>query len=231
MIRSATVAPLAVLGSLCVAAEAGPVDSLKADARRLLAPPQLHLIFAGVAAGGLATRLDHELEWELPGDGFASAAFDLADIYGSTGKSVAAGAVLWTLAKWRDWGGLKTQSEEGLRSIAAAALVVGPLKLATRRSRPDRSGRLSFPSGHTATAFALSTVLARRQGPRIGLPAYALAVLVPGARIGAKKHHFSDAVAGACIGTAAGLAVGLAGSDPAFQARFDPPGGQVSWRF
>ena len=231
MIRSAKVAPLAVLGCLCVAAEAAPLDSLKADARRLLVPPQLHLIFAGVAAGGLVTRLDHKLAWELPGDGFASAALDLADLYGSTGKTIAAGAVLWTLAKWRGWGGLKTQSEEGLRSIAAAALVVGPLKLAIRRSRPDGSGRLSFPSGHAATAFALSTVLARGHGPRIGLPAYALAALVPAARIGGKKHHFSDAVAGACIGTAAGLAVGLAGSDPALQARINPTGWQVSWRF
>ena len=231
MIRSATVAPLAVLGCLCVAAEAGPVDSLKADARRLLAPPQLHLIFAGVAAGGLATRLDDELEWDLPGDGFPGAALDLADIYGSTGKTVAAGVVLWTLAKWRDCGGLKTQSEEGLRSISAAALVVGPLKLATRRSRPDGSGRLSFPSGHTATAFALSTVLARRHGPRIGLPAYALAALVPAARIGARKHHFSDAVAGACIGTAAGLAVGIDDGNPSLQARINPTGWRICWTF
>ncbi len=231
MIRSVTVAPLAVLACLCVAAEAAPLDSLKADARRLLAPPQLHLIFAGVAAGGLATRLDDELAWELPGDGVASAVFDLADIYGSAGKTIVVGAVLWTLAKWRDWGGLKTQSEDGLRSIAAAALVVGPLKLATRRSRPDGSGRLSFPSGHTATAFALSTVLARGHGRRIGLPAYALAALVPAARIGGKKHHFSDAVAGACIGTAAGLAVGIGGSSPALQARINPAGWRICWTF
>ena len=231
MIRSASLASLAAVGFFCVAVEAGPLDSLKADARRLLAPPQLHLIFAGIAVGGLATRIDDELEWELPGGRFAAAAFDLTDIYGSTGKTAAAGAVLWTLAKWRDCGRVKIQSEEGLRSVAAAALLVAPLKLTTRRRRPDGSDRLSFPSGHTATAFALSTVLARRHGLRIGLPAYALAVLVPAARIGEKKHHFSDAVAGAFIGAAAGRAVGIEGSYSALEARFHPPGWRVNWRF
>lgn len=231
MIRPVSIASLVPLVSLCVAAEAGPLDSLKADARRLLAPPRLHLILAGIAVGGVATRIDDRLEWELPGGGIPAAAFDLAEVYGSTGKTVASGAVLWTLARWRNSGGLKTQSEEVLRSVAAAALIVAPLKLAARRRRPDGSDRLSFPSGHTATAFALSSVLARRHGPLVGLPAYGLAVLVPVGRIGEKKHHFSDAVAGACIGIAAGRAVGIAGGGPAIQTRLDPPGGRISWSF
>lgn len=231
MIRPASIGSLAVLVFLCVAAEAGPLDSLKADARRLLAPPQVHLILAGTAMGGLATRIDGRLKWELPGGGISAAAFNLAEYYGSTGKTAAAGVVMWTLASWRNSGGLRTQSEEVLRSVAAAALIVAPLKLAVRRRRPDGSDRLSFPSGHTATAFALSSVLARRHGPLVGLPAYGLAVLVPVGRIGEKKHHFSDAVAAACIGTAAGWAVGTGGSNPDLQVRIDPPGWLVSLRF
>ena len=137
--------------------------------------------------GGLATRIDGRLKWELPGGGISAAAFNLAEYYGSTGKTAAAGVVMWTLASWRNSGGLRTQSEEVLRSVAAAALIVAPLKLAVRRRRPDGSDRLSFPSGHTATAFALSSVLARRHGPLVGLPAYGLAVLVPVGRIGEKK--------------------------------------------
>ena len=231
MIRPVSIGNLAALVSLCAAVEAVPLDSLKADARRLLAPPRLHLVLAGMAMGGLATRIDDRLEWELPGGGISSAAFDLAGYYGSTGKTAAAGAVLWTLGGWREADGLRTQSEEVLRSIAAAALIVAPLKLATRRRRPDGGDRLSFPSGHTATAFALSSVLARRHGFRIGLPAYGLAVLVPVGRVGEKKHHFSDAVAGACIGAAAGWAVGIGRGNPALQARFDPAGMRAHWTF
>ena len=126
MIRPASIGNLAALVSLCAAVEAVPLDSLKADARRLLAPPRLHLVLAGMAMGGLATRIDDRLEWELPGGGISSAAFDLAGYYGSTGKTAAAGAVLWTLAGWREADGLRTQSEEVLRSIAAAALIVAP---------------------------------------------------------------------------------------------------------
>ena len=230
MIRPASIGNLAALVSLCAVVDAVPLDSLKADARRLLAPPRLHLVLAGMAMGGLATRIDDRLEWELPG-GVSGAAFDLAEYYGSTGKTAAAGAVLWTLARWREADRLRTRSEEVLRSVAAAALIVAPLKLATRRRRPDGGGRLSFPSGHTATAFALSSVLARRHGLRIGLPAYGLAVLVPVGRVGEKKHHFSDAVAGACIGAAAGWAVGIGRGNPALQARFDPGGLRAHWTF
>ena len=231
MIRPASIGNLAALVCLSGAAEALPLDNLKADARRLLAPPQLHLVLAGMAMGGLATRIDDRLEWELPGGGVPGAALDLAGYYGSTGRTAAAGAVLWTLASWRNLGGLKTQSEEVLRSVAAAALIVAPLKLAARRRRPDGSDRFSFPSGHTATAFSLSSVLARRHGPAIGIPAYGLAVLVPVGRIGKKKHYFSDALAGACIGIAAGWAVETGRSNPALQAGIYPPGWLVSWRF
>ena len=161
----------------------------------------------------------------------AGAALDFVDTYGSTGKTAATAAAIWTLAKWGDCGGVKTQSGEAMRSVVAAAFIVAPLKLGTRRRRPDGSDRLSFPSGHTATALALSTVLARRHGVRIGFPAYSLALMVPAARIGEKKHHFSDAVAGACIGIAAGRAVGIGGDNPALQARFDPRGWRISWGF
>ena len=231
MIHTASAASLAALGYLCVSVQAGPLDTFREDARRMFSPPQLALIFTGVAAGGLAVRMDDNLKWELPDGGPAATVLDFVDMYGSTGKTAATAAAIWTFAKWGDCGGVKTQSEEAMRSVVAAAFIVAPLKLGTRRRRPDGSDRLSFPSGPTATAFALSTVLARRHGVLIGLPAYGLALLVPAARIGGKKHHFSDAVAGACIGMAAGRAVGIGGDNPALQARSDPPGWRISWGF
>ena len=231
MIHTASAASLAALGFLCVSAQAGPLDTIRADARRLFSPPQLTLIFAGVAAGGLATRIDDGLKWELSDGGRAAAALDFVDTYGSTGKTAATAAAIWTLAKWGECGGVKTQSGEAMRSVVAAAFIVAPLKLGTRRRRPDGSDRLSFPSGHTATAFALSTVLARPSRGSHWIAGVRLGIDGSGGADRWKKHHFSDAVAGACIGIAAGRAVGIGGDNPALQARFDPRGWRISWGF
>jgi membrane-associated phospholipid phosphatase len=57
------------------------------------------------------------------------------------------------------------------RGLALDFALTGVIKLAVGRDRPDYSNRLSFPSGHTSFAFAGSTVLARRCGWPVGLPA------------------------------------------------------------
>ncbi len=92
-------------------------------------------------------------------------------------------------------------------SIAAATLVTTGLKNAFPETRPDRSDRKSFPSGHTSTAFAAAASLYERQGARVGIPAFALASFVGVARVKADKHHWYDVVAGAGIGITTGLLV------------------------
>ena len=62
----------------------------------------------------------------------------------------------------------------------------------------------SFPSGHTATSFALAAVLAWRF-PRFGWLFYLLAALVGYGRVLSGSHHLSDVVAGAFVGIMAGL--------------------------
>jgi membrane-associated phospholipid phosphatase len=82
-------------------------------------------------------------------------------------------------------------------------------------------GALSYPSGHTATIFALAATVAvllyvpsRTAGarvPRIAIPAAfcVLGVVVAMGVIGLKWHYFTDTVAGAAvgIGTVCGLAL------------------------
>jgi len=65
----------------------------------------------------------------------------------------------------------------------------------------------SFPSGHTATAFAAATSILDRRGAGEGIPALALASFVGVARIKADKHHWYDVLAGAAIGSASGLLI------------------------
>jgi len=75
-----------------------------------------------------------------------------------------------------------------------------------RRSRPEGTG-FSFPSGHTATAFASATVLQRHFGWKAGVPAYAVASYVAMSRVQMKRHYLSDVAFGAALGIVAGRTV------------------------
>jgi membrane-associated phospholipid phosphatase len=93
-------------------------------------------------------------------------------------------------------------------SSAVANLVIKPL---TRRPRPDSSGLLaarrarmpessSFPSGHSASAFAFATGVGSVL-PVEAIPIRALASLVAYSRVHTGVHYPSDVVAGAFLGT------------------------------
>lgn len=92
-------------------------------------------------------------------------------------------------------------------SMAASFLVATGMKEAFPETRPDGSDRRSFPSGHTSTAFGAAASIWNRRGASEGIPAMAVASLVGLARVKADKHHWYDVVAGAAVGTTAGLLI------------------------
>lgn len=79
------------------------------------------------------------------------------------------------------------------------------LKQVIHEERPDHSDRKSFPSAHTAQAFAAAASLENRYGWQAGIPAFTLAGLVGVARVEARKHHWYDVAAGAAIGAGSGF--------------------------
>jgi undecaprenyl-diphosphatase len=103
----------------------------------------------------------------------------------------------------------------GLAALAVTAAVVNiAVKPLGRRRRPDRlegdvpvarhvrmpSSR-SFPSGHTAAAFAFSTGVGHVL-PVAGAPLHALAALVGYSRVHTGVHYPGDVIAGAMMGIA-----------------------------
>jgi membrane-associated phospholipid phosphatase len=104
---------------------------------------------------------------------------------------------------------LGKHDDRGLGQLALASastlIVVHTLKPTINRTRPDGGSR-SFPSGHTAMAFAGAGFVHLRYGWRLGIPAYAVGVFVGWSRVDSKQHHTSDVVAAGAIGIAANVA-------------------------
>ncbi|MCB0348081.1 MAG: phosphatase PAP2 family protein [Bdellovibrionales bacterium] len=93
-----------------------------------------------------------------------------------------------------------------LKSSFYSGLVVSVLKYTVREPRPNnRESRNSFPSGHTASAFAFASVVGAEHGLYYGTAAYALAALVGFSRMNDNKHYMHDVISGASIGLMYGL--------------------------
>lgn len=90
----------------------------------------------------------------------------------------------------------------GISSLILIASVRS-IKPLTHEERPDHSGFNSFPSGHTATAFAAAEWLRAEywhRSPWIGVAGYAVATTTGLLRVYNNRHWVSDVVAGAAIG-------------------------------
>lgn len=95
-----------------------------------------------------------------------------------------------------DYKGFVQLAESGATAVAVSYL----LKYTIKKERPDGSDKKSFPSNHTAVAFAGASYLQKRYGWSYGVPAYALSAYVAWGRVYAKRHDFWDVFAGAVIG-------------------------------
>lgn len=133
--------------------------------------------------------------------------------------SIASGVLLALFGGYRG----RRAAAAGLSSVAMTSLVVNlAVKPVARRRRPDRTGQgvpwarqvempgsRSFPSGHTASAVAFASGVARVL-PSAGLPLRVLAALVGYSRVHTGVHYPGDVVGGAVMGgVLADLTTGL----------------------
>jgi membrane-associated phospholipid phosphatase len=108
-------------------------------------------------------------------------------------------------------------ARSGLASVAVTATIVNiVIKPLSRRRRPDRAAEevplerqvrmpvsTSFPSGHSAAAFAFATGVGAVM-PTAGIPLRALAALVAYSRVHTGVHYPGDVIGGSLIGTTLG---------------------------
>jgi membrane-associated phospholipid phosphatase len=117
----------------------------------------------------------------------------------------------------------------GRRAALTGAVAIGvnsfvvnvPLKAIARRPRPDResTGNInerhvrmptsrSFPSGHSASAFAFATAVAAFR-PELGMGLRGLAAVVAYSRVHSGVHYPGDVLAGSLIGIGIGESTAL----------------------
>lgn len=81
--------------------------------------------------------------------------------------------------------------------------IIMPVKYLVKEERPDKTNNLSFPSGHTATAFSSAHFMFREYEDKslwLALSGYPLAAFTGIYRILNDKHWVGDVITGAGIG-------------------------------
>lgn len=120
-------------------------------------------------------------------------------------------ALMGTVSMWRPRLGWRIVRESALPLAIAIWLVEYPIKFYFRRRRPfitiiqaivigKKPGTWSFPSGHSATAFAGAWLFSRYFPKQWGL-LYTVASLVAFSRVYLGDHYPGDVVAGSSLGT------------------------------
>ncbi len=85
-------------------------------------------------------------------------------------------------------------------TFLSEALMVNALKLVVKEERPNGTGWNSFPSGHSATAYAGAELVRLEYGWGWGTAAYVAATAVAYGRVAHQCHWWWDTTAGGVIG-------------------------------
>ena len=177
--------------------------------------PSTWVILGIGVAGAFATQpADDYVEEHLVGNTGFEDFFSLGKWVGSVYVQMGSAVGLWAVGRYivaPTAGEPRTNkySEIGFDLMRAQFLsqgIVQGMKNIGQRDRPTGEC-CSFPSGHSASAFAAASVLERHLGYRASWPFLVGATYVGASRLVDNRHFLSDVVMGAAIGTASGWTV------------------------
>lgn len=176
---------------------------LGGDFRRMAAPASLAIAAVGSAGSLTSSRYDANFSSGGWGEG---GAFTQGKTVGSFVVQTGSAFSVYLAGRISGSERVASVGAQLFRAQVVSQSVTQGVKFVARRERPDGT-TLSFPSGHTSSAFATATVLQGNFGWKVGIPAYAMAAWVGASRMQMQRHYLSDVIAGATIGILAGRSV------------------------
>jgi len=205
----------------------------------LLSTDNLVPLFVGAGSVAIVHTADHSLRDYF---GRASRLGALESAGDNAGRSLlVASAVggLLTAGQIQSDSRFRRFTYDLAQAAALTSLITSGLKVAVDRRRPSGDSYVSFPSGHTSSAFTIATVTAEHYGVWAAIPGYLGASLVAASRLDSEKHYLSDVVAGATIGYIVGRTAVRQGDQRYQRLTWTPilsPGTRtvglgVTWRF
>ena len=196
----------------------------------------LVIMGAGLGAAWGASHFDQNIasssfNAELSPGGSLDPFFEFGAILGDGWVQAGAAFATYGLGKLLKAPEVAFLGRDLVRAQSVTGAITFGLKTAVGRERPDGSSKNSFPSGHTSSTFASATVLQRRYGWKVGIPAYAVAGLVAVSRVHEARHYLSDVIFGAAIGIMVGrtVTIGIADNRFAISPMLTPSGAGVQF--
>lgn len=172
-----------------------------------------------LSMGGLTALAGHphdtRLSQTFSGSTSMRGPFSAGQTIGAATTQLAGAFATYSIGRMTGNAKVATIGADLVRAQFVTQTLTQVIKVGASRTRPDGTS-LSFPSGHSASAFATAAVLQRHLGWKAGIPAYGVAAYVAASRIQMKRHYLSDVAFGAAIGVIAGRTVTIGRGDARF---------------
>jgi membrane-associated phospholipid phosphatase len=212
-----------------VMSEGNPLKLSAGDFKHFFSKDTAHTLGYALVVAIAATPWD--MEGVNNGFNIPTTVFQSGNMIGNFVFQVGAGFATYGAGKAFGNAKVAMVGRDVVRAQVLSQVLVQAVKHTVRRERPDQSNRQSFPSGHSASAFATATVLQRHYGWKVGVPAYALGSYVALARMSWNKHHVTDVVMGAGVGIASARTVTMSVAKSRFSVGVQPQVGGASVNF
>jgi membrane-associated phospholipid phosphatase len=204
--QAPNVAPAPDVTRLFEPASPPPFRSFGQDIKGFFSTDTAKVVALFAVAGIAASPLDHR-SVDRASSSISRETTDIGTFGGSFYVQTGAAVATYVIGRTTSNPKLASLGGDLVRAQLLSQTIVQATKFAVGRERPDGSNSHSFPSGHSASAFATATVLQRHLGWKAGVPAYAFAGFVATSRMASTRHYLSDVLVGAGVGIAAGRTV------------------------